>query len=69
VLSVVAAGHPVLEYQWRFNGGDIPGATGDTLTINSTTSGNTGEYDVVVTNDYGTVTSNLAILVVHPCGP
>jgi hypothetical protein len=71
VLSVTAAGQAPLSYQWRknaaplSNGGSISGATTDTLTINPTVPGDTGSYDVVVTDGFGQdITSNAAALTV-----
>lgn len=57
VLSVDAGGTPNLTYQWRRNNSPIPGATGPTYSKASAALGDTGSYDVVVTNPHGTVTS------------
>src|SRR5207247_6136916 len=56
-FSVGAIGNGNVRYQWRLNGGDIPGATGPTLTIPNVTLTNEGMYDVVVTDDIGSITS------------
>jgi hypothetical protein len=64
-FSVVAAGSPLLTYQWRKNAANIAGATAavyTTPTLLSTDSGST--FDVVVTNGAGTVTSAAAKLTV-----
>jgi autotransporter-associated beta strand protein len=42
------------------NGGDISGATSDTLTISNLESADNGTYDVVVYNDYGAEVSSSA---------
>ena len=55
-LSVEAAGSG-LSYQWRLNGVAIPGGTNATYTIASVSSDTAGDYDVVVTNSYGSTTS------------
>ncbi len=51
-------------YQWRFNGVEIPGATNPTLTINNVNLTHDGIYDVLITDDLGTSTSNPARLAV-----
>ena len=63
-LSVVASGVPAPGYQWRRNGSDLPGATGASYTINSAASGDSGTYQVVVTNGVGTVLSAPAVVQV-----
>jgi hypothetical protein len=50
VFSVTATGTAPFTYQWRKGTQDIPGATGDTYTIQSVGVGDTGDYDVVVSN-------------------
>jgi len=47
-------------YQWRFNGDNIPGATGATFTIANPQLTNSGYYMVVVKNPAGWVPSKLA---------
>jgi hypothetical protein len=58
-LSVVASGTATLNYQWRLNGSAISGAT-----TASYTTGTAGSYSVVVSNDYGSVTSSAATVTV-----
>jgi len=65
--SVTASGAGPLSYQWYFNTNSVlPGATGATLTLGAVTPANAGVYTVVVTNAYGTVTSDPALLTVLP---
>ena len=71
-FNVAASGLPALNYQWRFNGQDITGATGATLTRISVTAADSGGYSVVVWNAYGFVTSptaSLAVLTEGANGP
>jgi hypothetical protein len=63
-LSVVATGSALLGYQWRFNGSDWLGATNSSLTLPDAQYTDQGSYCVVVTNSYGSVTSDVAILTV-----
>lgn len=69
LFQVVASGSAPLSYQWRFNGLEIPGATGDSLAIAAASFAHAGVYDVVVSNACGTVVSDPATLVVHPDAP
>ncbi len=62
-LEVVASGGD-LRYQWRKNGVDIPGATSLEYRVMSTTTGDSGSYDVVISNDAGSITSDEAVVVV-----
>ncbi|HEU4632784.1 MAG TPA: Ig-like domain repeat protein, partial [Flavisolibacter sp.] len=65
-FTVAATGTPPLSYQWRKNGTNINGATTDTYSIGSIVSGDGGNYDVVITNACGSVTSSAAVLTVYP---
>jgi hypothetical protein len=72
IFSVAATGTAPLTYRWRkntvplSNGGNIAGATTDTLTISPTASGDTANYDIVVTDNYGqSITSAEAALTVN----
>ena len=58
-LSVTATG-TALSYQWRRAGTPIAGATAATYTKAAATASDAGDYDVVVTNDAGSVTSDPA---------
>jgi len=51
-------------YQWRKNSQPITGATSNSYIITSVTSSNAGSYDVVVSSQNGSVTSNAATLTV-----
>ncbi len=63
-FSVTAAGQLPLAYQWRFNGAAISGANSNQHTISAVQAGNSGNYDVVVSNGSGSVTSSVAVLTV-----
>ena len=64
VFSVLAAGAQPLSYQWRFNGADIAGATGQSLVLPLPLLTQAGNYSVRITNSLGTVTSSNAALTI-----
>ena len=69
VFTVNATGTPAPAYQWRKSGvtlTDNATASTATLTLTSVTSYDAGDYDVVVTNAAGAVTSASATLAVDP---
>lgn len=64
-FDVTAAGAAPLAYQWRFNGADIAGATQTTYTRPAAQTNHAGQYSVIVTNAFGSVTSAPAALAVN----
>jgi hypothetical protein len=65
-FSVVAGG-PNLSYQWQYNHANIKGATSATYTLPSVAVGDAGNFRVIISNSYGSVTSSNATLnVVAP---
>jgi autotransporter-associated beta strand protein len=63
---VAAGGAAPLTYQWRQGGLAMGGATASNLVINPVSIGHAGNYDVIITNNYGAVTSSAAMLTVTP---
>lgn len=68
---VVATGTPPLVYQWQVNGTNvtgtnITGATSATMFIFPAQTNNSGNYQVIITNNGGAVTSSVAVLTVTP---
>jgi hypothetical protein len=63
-FSIAASGTVPLNYQWQFNGANISGATGISLTLNNVQASDAGNYSVVVTNTGGSITSAVAVLTV-----
>ena len=61
-FSVVAASSSPLVYQWRHEGNALPGANADTFAIAAAQPSDAGAYDVIVSNDSGSVTSRVATL-------
>ncbi len=67
-FSVTAVGSGMLQYQWRFSGTNVAGATGSSYTVNNVQTANAGLYDVVVSSPYGTNISDTAFLnFLDPC--
>jgi hypothetical protein len=68
-FSVTANGTARLEYQWYFNTNTLlAGATNTSLAITNAQFADAGFYSVLVTNNYGAVTSSFAQLTVSPNG-
>lgn len=74
-LAVSVTGTPPFSYQWQMqetnltwtnlvDGGGISGATNDTLAFSDAQVTNSGNYQVIVTNYAGAVTSSIAVLTV-----
>ena len=68
-FSVVAVGTAPLQYQWLYNGAPIAGATAATYFIDAVNPSDAGRYTVIVTNDYGSVRSLDAFLVISTTQP
>lgn len=60
---VAATGSGPLAYQWRFNGSDIPNATGPVLNLSALGAPDAGQYTVEVRNGVGAALSSAAQLV------
>ena len=63
-FSVTATGSPPLSYQWNFNGTNIVGATNTTLMLTNVQASQAGNYQVLVTNLFGSLLSSNAVLTV-----
>lgn len=63
-FSVEAEGSGVLEYQWRKNGRDIPGANAARLSIGNVTPQDAGVYDLSIVNECGLADSEPVELTV-----
>ncbi len=64
-FSVSAVGDAPLYYQWRRDGTPIEGATLGSYLLTPTATGDDGAvFDVVVSNAYGAVTSDVAVLTI-----
>ena len=63
-FTATATGTPSPSYQWRWNGTNIAGATGTSLTLSNVQPAQAGNYAVLVTNAFGSITSSNALLTV-----
>jgi hypothetical protein len=64
VFTVAASGTKPLYYQWRKDGNPLAGATSSILSLLNVQSTNAGTYSALVTNSFGTATSQGALLAV-----
>ena len=64
-FSVTAVGTAPLGYQWWKDGGALAWGTGASLTLTNLEVADAGDYWVVVSNQYGNVTSAVALLTVN----
>jgi hypothetical protein len=64
-FSVAGTGYPLPDYQWRFNGKNIAGATSTDYSLPYVRTNHAGNYDVVLTNIAGARTSEVAVLTVN----
>lgn len=68
-LSVAVAGTDFVGYQWRRNGADLAGATGAELVLTNVRVSDAGSYDVVVSSEMASTTSEAAMLTVLDPAP
>jgi hypothetical protein len=67
-FAVTATGTPTLQYQWQMNStnladvGNIAGSLTPALTLTNVGASNSGSYNVIVANAYGSVTSSVVTL-------
>jgi endonuclease/exonuclease/phosphatase family metal-dependent hydrolase len=68
-FSVGASGSGMLACQWQFNGTNIAGATANPFVLVNAQLTNNGNYSVIVTNLFGSVTSSNAVLLLTNAPP
>lgn len=68
-LTPSVAGSLPMSYQWRFNGVNIAGATDEVYYKAAAAMSDAGNYDVVITNAYGAVTSQVVSVTINPAEP
>jgi hypothetical protein len=64
IFSVTATGAASLIYQWQFDGTNIAGATNTSLSVTNLVQASAGSYIVTITNQWGSLTSSVAVLTV-----
>jgi hypothetical protein len=64
LFSVSASGTTPFSYQWWFNGAPLFGGTNTNFGLTNVQPANAGNYQVVITNTVGSVTSDVAVLTV-----
>ena len=68
-FTASASGSPTLMYQWIINGTAMSGGTNASLTITNVQASDTGNYQLVVSNAFGSATSQSALLSVVTNAP
>lgn len=65
-MEVVATGSEPLAFQWLCNGESLPGAITSTLMFPRVTEANAGEYSVIISNAFGSVTTTPVTVDIVP---
>ena len=68
-MNVAALGNLPLAYQWTKGGTKIAGKTTATLSLTNVRTTDSGNYAVVITNTFGSVTSSVVALTVQTSPP
>ena len=69
ILTVGVSGKAPFQYQWQFNGANIPGAASAFLILRSFSAAQAGSYTVQVSNHYGTTNSAAGVLALPATTP
>jgi len=64
LLAAATDGTPPFTYQWRKSGINLSGQTNLSLSITGVTTNNAGNYDVVVSSPFGSVTSLVSTVTI-----
>jgi hypothetical protein len=65
-FSVTATGSFPISFVWQKDGGPLPGGANSSFTIANASFGHEGDYSVIVTNPYGSITNLAGVLTVLP---
>ncbi len=66
LLRVAASGTAPLLYQWRRDNDNLSGENNSTLSLSNILAPQAGNYTALVANDFGAITSKVAIVQVDP---
>jgi len=66
IFIIGLTGSDYLKYKWFRNGAEITGATNNPLVIENVQEQDTGSYFCIISNQYGTDTSDVAKLGIYP---
>jgi uncharacterized repeat protein (TIGR03803 family) len=66
---VTTTGGSPLAYQWSLDGTNLVGATNGIFTISNVLMTNQGNYQVIVSGNYESLTSSVAVLIVNKATP
>jgi hypothetical protein len=64
VLSVVTTGTGPFNYQWNFDGKNLAGATNATLNLTDLHPNQSGNYSVIISTTFGSITSSIVTVTV-----
>ena len=63
-FGVTVTGTEPMAYQWQFNSTNLPNQTSQLLNLTNVQWSNAGNYQVVITNNYGSITSAVGTMIV-----
>lgn len=63
-INTLSVGKPPMDYQWHLNSSPIPGATNPNFTLPSAHPSQSGDYQLVAMNEFGSATSAVATVTV-----
>jgi autotransporter-associated beta strand protein len=69
ILSAGVLGSPPLNYQWLYFGEVIPNETASSLVFSNILEGQSGDYQLQVSNSFGVVLSDIATIIVTATQP